>query len=323
MLIDELKRYLRETIGEEVKITPIEKVLLRKIPFYLKQVYGFYQVWLFNKESVLMANKGGEYTPAEIDKQRAAVRESLGVIPIYVNETLSAFNRKRLIERKIPFIITGKQMYLPMLMIDLRERFDSPRAKPERISMPGQVILLSYLLHGSFNGKTPGEMAKSIKYSPMSLTRAVKELSDLGLCTARRQGREKIVYFPENKSGLWQKSLPFLSSPIKEQKETVLKGKPGEKFLLSGLNALAEYSMISAGEVPAYAIHSSIFNVLKTNQEVEWRGEEVILESWAYDPALVSKTRFVDPLSLFLCFRDSADERVESALEQLIKGMPW
>jgi len=40
---------------------------------------------------------------------------------VYVRTRMTAFNRKRLIEQKVPFIVPGNQMYLPTLAIDLRE----------------------------------------------------------------------------------------------------------------------------------------------------------------------------------------------------------
>ena len=44
---------------------------------------------------------------------------------------------------------------------------------------------------------------------------------------------------------------------------------------------------------------------------------------WHYDPALVSNSDTVDPLSLTLSLQDEADERVQSALDELRQALPW
>ena len=45
---------------------------------------------------------------------------------------------------------------------------------------------------------------------------------------------------------------------------------------------------------------------------------------WSYAPAVTSgDARQVDDLSLFLSMRDSPDERVQAALQEMMEDMPW
>ncbi len=44
---------------------------------------------------------------------------------------------------------------------------------------------------------------------------------------------------------------------------------------------------------------------------------------WHYNPALVSNSETVDPLSLTLSLGDEADERVQKALDELRRKFPW
>jgi len=48
-----------------------------------------------------------------------------------------------------------------------------------------------------------------------------------------------------------------------------------------------------------------------------------MLEQWGYDPVVLSDNGFIDPLSLYLIYRDYTDERVSYELNQMIKGIPW
>jgi hypothetical protein len=39
--------------------------------------------------------------------------------------------RKRLVREGVPFIVPGAQMFLPMLMVDLRERFSKAKSRED------------------------------------------------------------------------------------------------------------------------------------------------------------------------------------------------
>jgi hypothetical protein len=47
------------------------------------------------------------------------------------------------------------------------------------------------------------------------------------------------------------------------------------------------------------------------------------IELWKYAPAQFADKERVDRLSLYLSLRNSTDERIQSALEALMRGMGW
>jgi hypothetical protein len=50
----------------------------------------------------------------------------------------------------------------------------------------------------------------------------------------------------------------------------------------------------------------------------------VLVEQWRYAPALLSANReSVDPLSLYLSLRESPDERVQGALNEMQEALQW
>jgi hypothetical protein len=49
----------------------------------------------------------------------------------------------------------------------------------------------------------------------------------------------------------------------------------------------------------------------------------VKLEIWKYDPSLFVKNNHVDLISLYASLLDNKDERVESELENILKGEKW
>lgn len=47
------------------------------------------------------------------------------------------------------------------------------------------------------------------------------------------------------------------------------------------------------------------------------------VETWTYDPAILSRGNLVDPLSLYLSVRDSSDERMQQAARSVLEQPSW
>jgi len=47
------------------------------------------------------------------------------------------------------------------------------------------------------------------------------------------------------------------------------------------------------------------------------------IEVWSYAPSLFAKDKVVDRLSLYLSLKESRDERVEGAIEEMMKELQW
>jgi hypothetical protein len=102
----------------------------------------------------------------------------------------------------------------------------------------------------------------------------------------------------------------------------------GPLLLRAGLSALAERTMIAPDATPAYALSSSAYQaavkggILKQHAVGEL--DTIAIERWLYTPALLSLDgEQVDDLSLFLSLHDSPDERVQSALNEMLEAMTW
>jgi hypothetical protein len=109
---------------------------------------------------------------------------------IYVREQVASHQRKRLIEQRIPFIVPGNQLYLPMLGIDLREHFRKQRQRPLKFKPATQALVLHLLLHHDDTPRTPVELAERLGYTKMTMSRALDELEAEQLCEVTREGRE-------------------------------------------------------------------------------------------------------------------------------------
>jgi hypothetical protein len=97
--------------------------------------------------------------------------------------------------------------------------------------------------------------------------------------------------------------------------------------LTAGIDALAELSMINPPGHPIMAIDKNKLDKeqidVVINKDFIKDTKLVELELWDYDPELFSNNRHVDLLSLYASLKEETDERVEQALEEVLRGEPW
>lgn len=142
-VIKSFEKYIYDTLGLSVPhCHPVEAVSL---PFFMLDEYDFYTTRIVHKECTILVSKTDrEISPAQVKKHTGLVREEVSEDVVFVHPSISSYNRKRLIEYKIPFVIPGNQMYLPELMIDLREHFYSVRSSKPTFSPSTQLFIPRY-----------------------------------------------------------------------------------------------------------------------------------------------------------------------------------
>lgn len=325
-LAETFKNYLGETLG--IFINPGKWEGVDRLPFFLRDFYTFFEVSLPGTPCLLMvARDEAEQTPAAIRKHMAQVQERWGHEVIYVAPAVSAYNRKRLIEQKVPFVVPGNQMYLPPLGIDLREHFRKIRLATPRFSPSTQAVVLHALLCGAEQSCTPSGMANRLGYTVMTLTRAFDEVESAGLGEVVKEGRERVLRFGEAGKALWEKARQLMRSPVKRRAylRPLRNELPGPA---AGLTALARYTLLTPPSHPVCALSSEDWKALKQRNEIvelalPAEPEACEVEIWSYAPRLFAEGGIVDRFSLFLSLQDDADERVQSALEKMMEGIAW
>ena len=86
----------------------------------------------------------------------------------------------------------------------------------------------------------------------------------------------------------------------------------------SGINALSKYSMLSPDSQMEYAVEAKEFNKLGIKPECPIEDAPLLLELWNYAPAIIGGDS-IDPFSLYLTLKDDPDDRVQIALETMIR----
>ena len=320
-------KYLRDTIGIKARFSAWKDP--ETMPFALRNAYSFTEVGLLGHKYLLLHGKSDmEMTPATIAKHLNWVESQKGLCCIFSTESMESYNRKRLIEHKVPFIVPGNQLYLPDLGIDLREYIKKIRIKKPALSPSGQFIVLLFTLK-RFTGIewTATKLSEQLPYSKMSMSRALEELADLEIIEVKPIGRERIAIFKDEGRDLWEKTKVLMKSPV--QRRIYLDRMSCPIGLLAGLSALAEQTTLVAPNRMTTAVTSKEWKALQIDTSLRMIPKSsrdlapIELEIWRYNPAVLSRNGLVDPLSLFLSLQQEDDERVENALEQLIDDLPW
>lgn len=331
--MSEISKYLKEVFGIEAVIHPMENADLSALPIYLKGSYRFYTGRLLNHQ-VIFADliERTQLTPSQLKKQGDTLTQMLRHPIVFVIAELESWNRTRLIGQNIAFIEPGKQLFVPNLLLQLSDI--TSRKKPiregiEKLSAPAQAILL-YKLNSRINSPLQySNMQSQFGYSSMTISRSMKELENAGIIKIAG-GRTKIVTFMLHGEELWQKTLPLLSSPVKEIWQSEAPFWRENEYKEAGETALANYTMLAQRSGATYAIGKDLFRSNKIKnpeiQNMQQRYGNYYLEVWNYDPECIPSDapNTVDRLSLYLSMRDKIeDERMNQALEELLNNMKW
>ena len=333
MLIKKLIKYIQETLNVAVTVNPWEES--SRLPLFLQDDYAYYLAKIHGIEFLLMVDCGNkEWPPSIVGKHIDQLRSKWGGEVVYVREQVSSYIRKRLIDSGIQFIVPGNQLYLPILAIDLREYFRQKRIIIHKFSPATQVLALYWIYHGGEIGmekETATKMAHILGYTKMTMSRAFKEI-DAALTEIFPLGR---VGFTNNITlqgrELWEKFQPYWRNPVSQRhylpKNIFDKEGIGIK---AGLTALASYSMLAEPAQDIYAVSQKEWRMFKQKHNElimdQLDTQNVEVEVWSYPPNFFEECGMrgvIDPLSLYLTLKESIDERVEIALEELLGGIQW
>jgi hypothetical protein len=321
--LEKLADYLEDALAVVVAPRPWSD---QRLPHFLKETYRFGEIELLGRRCLLVLDYGTtEQTPATVRKHIRLLQPRWNDAIIYVRPRVTAYNRKRLVQQKVPFIVPGNQMYLPTVGIDFREHFRRLYEGPENLSPSAQALLIYTLLGEGRNVITPKEAAADLGYSAMTMTRAFNELEATRLAQVSSSGKERHLRLAATLQDTWNRALPLLRSPLK--KRVCIRRIEGASGSRAGLTALAEYTMLASPRRPTLALSQQDWSSLRRHHKVaevpDQDPDALEIEVWSYAPAQFAEGGIVDPLSLYLSLRGSDDERVAASLEELMEKVKW
>lgn len=293
------------------------------LPNLLNNFYAIAPVDLLGHRCLLLLERAPHsVTPAVARKHIELAARHRTDLCILVPQAMDAPIRAKLIAQRVPFIVPGSQLYLPELGIDLREHFRRQRRQRDVLSPAAQMTLLHLLLRPDPLPTTPQVLAGLLGYSAMTMTRVADELEQAGLVQTQRNGRHREVSLADDRKQTWEKAQPLLASPVHTR--VWLDALPDAPLPLGGLSALAAVSDLAGPEVACFACGPRTWEQLKETGIAVIEDEDLAsahLEVWTYEPLAAGGA--VDLLSLYLSLRDTHDDRVLLALDQVVEAVAW
>jgi predicted DNA-binding transcriptional regulator len=290
------------------------------LPYYLLNEYDFEAVTVGSCQCLFLRPKTDLAATNTIRKHLRKIRELTRSTIVFDLQTITRQRRASFIDAKIPFVVSGKQLYLPFLGAMLHERCDSDISVStvlEKLMPSSQMLLLTFLI-GKNKELYLSDAANRFGISAMSISRAATQLERTGLVIKRNDGVRKYIVSDATPSFLFEKARPHLINPVRKT-VYIDNGEISSDMFLSGLSALSEASMLNPP-------HPKVMGTIRNDKELNGVGAQLIdgdvqsvLHIWRYDPRLISGTNGIDALSLLMCLSDTDDERVEQALEELLR----
>jgi len=321
-LVMTAEHYLKENIDERITIKPWIKK--NNFPIFLRDSYSFYEMTILGTQCILLEAVNEMPNVDQIRKHIKQIKNLTDCQIVLFYKDITRYRRKSLIENRIAFVIEDGQMYLPFLGLDLKKAEEHVE-EVKGFTTPAQIAYLYFLYHKQDVVNTT-EFAKKLGFNKMTASRALNDLHHANLITFEiggMTGRSK-EYKRIPDPDYFLRGRDYLKTPVR--KIIYTKTRP-LGALTAGMDALSELSMINPPGHPIMAIDRNKLNeeqieVVK-NKELIKDTKLVELELWDYDPDLFSNNRHVDLLSLYASLKEETDDRVEQALEEVLRGEPW
>ena len=305
--------YIGVTLGLKVTYLPCDGI--KNMPYFLTDLYDIQKVVIGSVSAWMLKVKAEFPTVNAIQKHIARIQKTEQTPAFLVFESLSKYRRDALIKAHVPFVVTGKQIYLPFLGVALSERCDTEVESTEKLLPSAQAIFFHYL-YSKQDRIYINDAVKDLQYSAMSVSRAAKQLVQTGLFEECKEGVQKLLIARYERKEMFDRMRPMLIDPVKRRIYIALDNLPAQ-LCMAGFSAMAHYSMLNAPQLSCYA--ADVGEKLTGAATLTNAVEQAEVEIWKYDPVILSKHNVVDPLSLVLTLQENADERTEEAIEEILE----
>ena len=271
----------------------------------------------FNGQVMLLLVAKGEMDYTNVQRRKISERiESIKHIPaVFYFDNLLTYERDRLVEQGVYFIVADKFAFVPTLIIN---RLSTKSEIKELFYPSTQYILLYHLQIESLDGLSLKELEDKVPYKYKTIAKSIKQLEVLGLVRLEGSRNKKLVFELSGKE-LWNRASANLIDPIKSIEYTSDVFPEGD---IGGISALSHYSMLAPEDVPTRVLSVEWLRERKSSiPELLSFEDTQRIEIWKYPP--LGTSGYVDKLSLFLTLKDDNDPRVEKEIEIMMNDIKW
>lgn len=320
--MDNTLNYLREIFGTDLK-TKYEK-FYNTFPMYMMERYKFHFIKISTEDKTYVLVKPLKRQDININQLKKQIKQIYSYsesVPVFVFENLRLSQRNILVQNQIPFIQPDNQIYIPNVMINLSQKEIVAKEYAEEFSIATQVTYI-YLLLNNIKETNAPRLAAEIPYSKITLNRALSELVSRKLLYTTGNATRK-MYKPIDRDEMWKKGKEFLFNPVEKVFYTTYKLRH-DGFFISGETALARLG--TSLNVPNTLFYATTSERIKSIDKKEFINkydlvteEYLVIEQFKYNPGFLSTSHYIDIISLYAQLKNSDDERIQIALEELLE----
>lgn len=304
---------MKKILGLDIEEKPFEYE--KELPLYIRGNYTCSKVSAADFDFILMKPEGSMGTAESMRKHLATVQKICGM-PAAINpDHISAYRRNSFLEHRVPFI-TEKQIFLPFLGAYL-EKCSEADVKPDNLTAAAQVALIRWLLEPSERIRVK-DLMEGLGYTTMTESRVAKQLSSTDCFDLEKDGVANVIVSKYPAKETFERMREIMTSPVDAAGYIDL---PTDwDVTIAGTEALSERTMANPDKVHTYAVFGADRKALR-NELVDPE-KQAYIEIWKYDPKfLLWKDGFADPVSIALSLQDTEDERIEAAVDEMLKAL--
>ena len=234
--------------GLSIRYEPWDKKSI--LPLYIVSNYQFYTAYIENIRCIVIIPIEELSTLPSLKKQIQKIRVIDDVPVVLYSKTISFYRRKSLLENHIPFI-TDKQTFLPFigtLLVDEKE----PEKIKDKFVYSTQLLFLAYMYNHEKKVYV-SDLSKSLPFSAMTLSRAVKQLEMTDLFLVYKDGVNKVIESKYSHKELFERIQHYLLTPVRHV-GYMDQSLVTDHMVLSGETALSEMSMLNPSRIRTYAV---------------------------------------------------------------------
>lgn len=312
-------------LGRNISLQQRTRTQLKGINIGESLTFSFYDGEFHGMNLLFLEPKKNRPTPRECSITSERMQAIFGLPVVFILSTCPSYERQRLIDKNVYFVMGNKFAFLPNLVANERMRKTRPA---KRLSLVAQYTLLYHLQVESLEGFSARDMTDKLPYSYESITLGLTCLEDLNLCKKVKNGKKnKVIHFLAKGRELWDKAQEYLVDPVEKRLYCDALNSETE-YSNCSINALSHYSWLNPDDNKMIMMNKKELQKLIDNKSLfnmnDFDGR-VMIEVWKYPvvSSLGSTSEWVDKLSLVISLQKDTDARVEGEVLRVIDEIEW
>lgn len=316
-----MKEFLEKALQQNVVISQ-DNEIYKKLPLAYRGRYDIYKVET-NGVLWLAIHPKEEIGLVMLRKDRARVEKVSELNCALFLEQTSFYIKEKLMEEGIPFVIEGKQVFLPFLGYLLNCANERNLAPVHLISFLTQKMLLT-AIYEKWNDVKVSDAAEKLNISRKSASRCFDELEYLNIDVLGMKGKSRVIRIDGDRKRLWEQIIGKLRNPVIRR---FILCEDVKLHKTAGISALSEYSLLSDNDYPTYAV---------TKKEITDSGVKLVRQVGKFEEigcVVLELGYFIDfmekgvqdPLSVTLSLTEEEreEERVDISVKEMLEEYVW